>query len=335
MADVAKTTLKNLSMLLADEDDEEEVAGAVEYGEEDEGEEEFGEEEEGEEEDGEEDGGEEEGGEEGEEGEEEAEGEEEGEAEEAGAEVVVVGIPDITSPVKGTRPSKHRRQRKLSSLLLSKYDSVWHTTEVLGWQAYAADEEEKCKATYNVCWSDTSVALERIMKMGRLQKINHFPGMLELVRKAGTARNLNKMLKAVGKEYKFFPKTFMLPADYTELKKEWEHGKNHGNKTFIVKPSKGCQGTGIRLTRCLDDISPHEPNIVQRYMHRPHLIDGYKYDLRLYVLLSSIAPMRIYLFREGLVRMCTTKYQPLEKNMHDTRMHLTNYAINKVRAEAC
>ena len=54
------------------------------------------------------------------------------------------------------------------------------------------------------------------------------------------------MLKACGKEYKFFPKTFMLPADYTALKQEFKDGKNHGNKTFIVKPSKGCQGTGIR-----------------------------------------------------------------------------------------
>ena len=270
-----------------------------------------------------------------EEGEEVAEGEDEEGVEESEApesDVVAVGIPDFTSPAKlsgVSRPTKHRRQRKLTSLLLSKYDAVWHTTEVLGWTAYAADQEDQCKSTYNVCWSDTSVALERIMKMGRLQKINHYPGMLELVRKAGTARNLNKMLKAVGKEYKFFPKTFMLPADYTELKKEWEPGKNHGNKTFIVKPSKGCQGTGIRLTRCLDEISPHEPNIVQRYLHRPHLLDGYKYDLRLYVLLSSLNPLRIFLFREGLVRVCTQKYHAVEKNMSDVRMHLTNYAINK------
>ena len=64
-------------------------------------------------------------------------------------------------------------------------------------------------------------------------------------------------------------------------------------------------------------------------MHRPHLLDGYKYDLRLYVLLSSVQPLRIFLFREGLVRVCTQKYAPLEKNMGDTRMHLTNYSINK------
>ena len=126
--------------------------------------------------------------------------------------------------------------------------------------------------------------------------------MLELVRKAGTARNLNRMLMAVGKDYKFFPRTFLLPADYTELKKEFGD-KNRGNKTFIVKPSQGCQGTGIMLTRSLDQIDPNEPNIVQRYMHRPHLLDGYKYDLRLYVLVSAISPLRIYLFEEGLVRL--------------------------------
>ena len=57
------------------------------------------------------------------------------------------------------------------------------------------------------------------------------------------------------------------------------------------------------LTRSLDQIDPSEPNIVQRYMHRPHLLDGYKYDLRLYVLVSAISPLRIYLFEEGLVRL--------------------------------
>ena len=220
-----------------------------------------------------------------------------------------------------------KRFRKMKALIKSKYSSVWDTCELLGWKAYSRDQVKR--GACNLCWTDSGVTMNMIMKMGRMQKINHFPGMFELVRKAGTARNLNKMLKAVGKDYKIFPQTFMLPADYTDLKREWADGRNHGNKTFIIKPSKGCQGNGIRLTRCLDEISPHEPNIVQRYMHRPHLLDGYKYDLRLYVLLTSLNPLRIFLFREGLVRVCTQKYQPLERNMSDVRMHLTNYSINK------
>ena len=241
-----------------------------------------------------------------------------------------------------------RRSRKLKGLLLTKYDSVCEAAAALGWAVIHPDEEEagpsephpsvaprgsappppQFTSDWNICWMDTSVSIERVMALGRLQKLNHFPGMLDLVRKAGTARNLNKMLKVVGKEYKFFPRTFMLPADYTELKKEFG-GARRCNKTFIVKPSKGCQGTGIMLTRCLDDIDPHEPNIVQRYLHKPHLLDGRKYDLRLYVLQSSIKPLRLYLFREGLVRVCTSKYACKPSNYNELTMHLTNYAINK------
>ncbi len=35
--------------------------------------------------------------------------------------------------------------------------------------------------------------------------------------------------------------------------------------------------------------------VVQQYIDQPHLIDDLKYDLRLYVLLYGINPLRIYL----------------------------------------
>lgn len=81
--------------------------------------------------------------------------------------------------------------------------------------------------------------------------------------------------------------------------------------TYIVKPDSLCQGKGIFLTRSIDQIlekTKHnelleEHNIdsekvgyvVQQYIDRPHLIDDLKYDLRLYVFLYGVNPMRIYL----------------------------------------
>ena len=55
-----------------------------------------------------------------------------------------------------------------------------------------------------------------------------------------------------------------------------------------------------------------------------------KFDLRLYVLVTVINPLRIYLSKEGLARLSTKMYDEVDdENLDDMMMHLTNYAINK------
>lgn len=57
------------------------------------------------------------------------------------------------------------------------------------------------------------------------------------------------------------------------------------------------------------------------------LIDGRKFDLRLYVVVTSMEPLRVYLFEEGLVRLSTKRFTL--KNLRSRFAHLTNYSINK------
>ena len=66
-------------------------------------------------------------------------------------------------------------------------------------------------------------------------------------------------------------------------------------------------------------------------MDRPHLVDELKYDLRIYVMLYGVNPLRIYLHKMAFARFCTEPYvRPHPSNLDNPFMHLTNYAINKL-----
>lgn len=186
------------------------------------------------------------------------------------------------------------------------------------------DDEADC----DVFWWDGGVPADKLAKMRPYQKINHFPGMYELARKNNLGKNLNRMRKSFPVEYNFYPKTWMLPSDWVNFSSQFTKKQN---KTFIVKPEASCQGRGIFLTRRLEDVSRDERYVAQRYLHRPFLIDGLKFDLRIYVLVAGCDPMRVYLHKEGLARFATQPYSsPLATNLGDPCMHLTNYAVNKL-----
>eukprot|EP00058_Branchiostoma_floridae_P024373 XP_002609863.1 hypothetical protein BRAFLDRAFT_126016 [Branchiostoma floridae] len=102
------------------------------------------------------------------------------------------------------------------------------------------------------------------------------------------------------------------------------------NKTFICKPDSGCQGRGIFLSKNAKDIKPGDHMTCQVYISKPFLIDSFKFDLRIYVLVTSCDPLRVYVFRDGLGRFATKSYtEPSNHNLDQVCMHLTNYAINK------
>lgn len=160
------------------------------------------------------------------------------------------------------------------------------------------------------------------------QKVNHFPGTFQIGRKDRLWFNLNKMmLKYSKKEFGFIPKTFVLPQDLRYLKLCWE---KLGNKEkWIVKPPASARGTGIRVVHRWSQIPKKKSVIVQEYLSRPLLIGGSKFDLRLYVFVTSFNPLRIYLYPDGLVRFATVKYNDDINNLSDRFMHLTNYSVNK------
>eukprot|EP01059_Diplonema_ambulator_P032864 TRINITY_DN6642_c1_g1_i5.p1 TRINITY_DN6642_c1_g1~~TRINITY_DN6642_c1_g1_i5.p1 ORF type:complete len:395 (+),score=98.34 TRINITY_DN6642_c1_g1_i5:1115-2299(+) len=162
------------------------------------------------------------------------------------------------------------------------------------------------------------------MKLPRGARINHFPGMIVICRKVDSARLLNKMKRLHPESYSFVPTTFFNYNDFLRTKK----GVG-GDKWYIVKPDSGCMGKGIRLSHAPKK-EMFENAVVQSYVQDPLLIDGCKWDMRVYVLVLSVDPLRMYIYKDGFIRLCTEKYHPPTlANADNTLIHLTNYAIHK------
>jgi len=107
------------------------------------------------------------------------------------------------------------------------------------------------------------------------------------------------------KHFKWLPLTFILPNEMGTLQ---EAMVNNPGLSWIVKPASSSQGKGIFITRDVYKIPPKQQMVVSQYVDNPLLVDGFKFDLRIYVALTSINPLRIYIYEDGLARFATQKY---------------------------
>jgi tubulin polyglutamylase TTLL5 len=78
----------------------------------------------------------------------------------------------------------------------------------------------------------------------------------------------------------------------------------------------------------ISEVSVEDVSVISRYITNPLLINGHKFDLRIYVVVTSIDPLRIYIFKEGLARFASEQYSN-KMSKSNKFMHLTNYSVNK------
>ena len=102
------------------------------------------------------------------------------------------------------------------------------------------------------------------------------------------------------KKWDFMPQMFVLLEEAELLKEQMDKEKG---SFWIIKPPNLARGKGISVVDQFEKVpKTTQPICVQRYLLQPFLIDGRKFDLRVYVLVTSIDPLRIYVYEEGLAR---------------------------------
>jgi len=241
--------------------------------------------------------------------------------------------------VKKKKPKRRDPVTVYTAGCRGSYRVVAEAIEHLGWMELKSSADCMNRAP-SVVWlehSDNTDGIAPVQTVSRLEAFLHF------CKKARLAESLNAWTEMCPDTFRFSPQTWIIPYDADELKKAMTKCKK--DDTFIVKPTAGAQGKGITLARKWKDVettvqrakNSQENNnkatieyVVQRYITYPLLLEGLKFDMRLYVVVTSVVPMRAYLFKEGLARFCTVPYAvPCDENLREAKMHLTNFAVNK------
>eukprot|EP00960_Hanusia_phi_P074044 768139-Hanusia_phi.AAC.4 len=228
---------------------------------------------------------------------------------------------------RNTKPSICIAYSKSSAKFL---DQISHQ---IGWLSVNEERDDS-----DVHWVVSTEQLNlRLRKLKEHQFCARIPGMNEICNKCRFSNAMFLAQKLFPEVVDFWPKSWVLPSQYRELKNTMKGSR----LTFIVKPGDGAKGEGIFIALGYDDLlarlEDHQKQfnnldvVVQVYLEQPMLLKGgYKFDLRVYALIQSVSPLRVYVCREGLARLCTLPYKlPSQDNVNQVMGHLTNYSLNK------
>lgn len=104
---------------------------------------------------------------------------------------------------------------------------------------------------------------------------------------------------------------------------------NNYKDMYIMKPTGSSCGRGIRVVGKKQTVPKRSGYLVSKYLSKPHLLRGFKYDMRIYIVVTCFEPLKAYMFEHGLVRLATQPYTTAKGSLKKRFIHLTNFSINK------
>lgn len=166
-------------------------------------------------------------------------------------------------------------------------------------------QESKNESDWDLLWAHDYPFRVLSMKLSRLrehQRINHFPGCGYIT---------NKVDLSTSRGGQYIPAAFKIPEDQQAF---LDYARSNPTKLFVQKSN---DHRGIRI-RSNDDANFTDGTFVQEFIERPFLVDGYKFDIGVYVVITSVDPLRLYVYKgDVLFRFCPVKYYPFDPEVLD------------------
>lgn len=265
-----------------------------------------------------------------------------------------IASPYIPSTIFVEYPPQLKMQRKdagyIEELGERKMGYKSHWERICIRNAFVRAGFKKSSKYWTALWSKHQNS-SQLEELSCLQKVNHFPSSWCIGRKDRLSRTLNIMKRLHGNAlFDYHPDTYIMPSDmdiFVRLLKLEIQAAVSGRKSsegfWIMKPVASSCGRGISVVTSSQALAmltssstskkkaaAAKSMLFQKYLDNPLLINKKKFDLRIYVLVTGVDPLRVYIHKEGLTRISTSNFSL--KNIKNRFAHLTNYSVNKKNA---
>lgn len=141
-----------------------------------------------------------------------------------------------------------------------------------------------------------------LSKLKPHQRVNHFPGCGYITNKVDLSTT----------EGRYILPAFKIPEQRDAF---LDYASRHPEKMFVHKSN---DHRGISVKNVSDINLAAAGSFVQEFIQRPFLVDGYKFDIGVYTAITSIDPLRVYVYKaDVLFRFCPIKYYPFDPQILD------------------
>ncbi|XP_053673253.1 probable tubulin polyglutamylase ttll-15 [Anopheles nili] len=141
-----------------------------------------------------------------------------------------------------------------------------------------------------------------LQRMKHHQLVNHFPGSGYITNKVDLSTT----------KLQYIPAAFKLPAETALFR---EYATDNPDKKFVQKHN---QHRHIQIKGLEEiDFNSNE-TFIQEFIDDPLLVDGFKFDIGVYTVITSVDPLRVYIYKgDILFRYCPVPYYPFNASNVD------------------
>eukprot|EP00116_Pleurobrachia_bachei_P002337 sb/3462599/ len=233
-------------------------------------------------------------------------------------------------------PPGRSRKRKFVIVGNNGNSLISNTLTELGW-TQSEDEND-----FTLKWTELKSRIDYDGFNEGKQLVNHIPSSGCITTKSGLLYSLRSYFGHTANTakdppenelHRFFPETYRLGEHREREKLLSVMGES---EKWICKPSNANQGKGIFILNGKSDLLAYidkrsqnhrlrSSRIVQRYIDNPLLVNGRKFDIRVYLFVGSTRPYNVF-FHTGYLRLTI---DPYDTESTDMATHLTNQYMQK------